>query len=62
MNPDNLNHVKSFSSEYKYNLQKRGNHSKQTQVNKMIILLQNCFTIQRYNIVILYNYEIIILK
>lgn len=38
MNLDNLNHVKSFSSEYKYNLQKRGNHSKQTQVNKMIIL------------------------
>ena len=38
MNLDNLNHVKSFSSEYKYTLQKRGNHSKQTQVNKMIIL------------------------
>ena len=32
---------------------------KQYLLNKMIILLQNCFTIQRYNIVILYNYEII---
>lgn len=38
MNLDNLNHVKSFSFEYKHNLQKGGNHSKQTQVNKMMII------------------------